>query len=325
MIQATLRRVLPIVEPERVWVVALADHLGAIAEQLPEVPRENLIGEPVGKNTAMAIGLGAVHVSSRDPAAVMVSIGSDHSIGDEDAFRRTLLSAAEAARGGDRLVTIGIQPRYAHTGYGYIRRGEELGRFDGIEAFRVTEFREKPDAETAQAYFESGEYLWNSNYFAWRVRAILAAFHDLAPDIARQLDRVAAAVGSKEYSSALTSAYESVKREAIDTAIIEKAGNVLTVPGRFPWADVGSWSGAYELARREGRNFRTGSNAGKVIFEQSEGCLVDSGDRLVAVIGLEGVVIVDTPDALLICSREKAELAGEVVRRIEREGPEELL
>ena len=321
LIQQTYRRIAPLTSPNRMFVICLREQREAVLRQLPELPPENVIGEPRGRNTAMAIGLAAAVIAARDDDAVMISVGSDHFVGDEAAFRQTLLTAAAAAQSGDYLVTIGISPTEASTGYGYIHRGAPVGGFEGIEVFDVEDFEEKPDAATAEAYLASGEYLWNSNYFAWSVKSIFRAFEEHAPQIGGSMARIRADGGT----AAVEREYQEVESIAIDTAILERSGNVLTVPGKFPWADVGSWSGAYVAATPEGDNFRTGDLGGRVVFEDSRGCLVDSRDRLVAIAGLEDVVIIDTPDALLVCSRDKSELVGRLVERLDEEGLRDLL
>ena len=325
LIQQTYRRIEPLTSPDRVFVICLREQREAVLRQLPELPTENVIGEPRGRNTAMAIGLAAAVIAARDDYAVMISVGSDHFVGDEAAFRQTLLAAAAAARSGDHLLTIGIRPTEASTGYGYIHRGTRVGSFAGIEIFDVEDFEEKPDTATAEAYLASGEYLWNSNYFAWSVKSIFRAFEEHAPGIGGAMARIRADAGTAAAGAAIDKEYETVEAVAIDTAILERSDNVLTVPGNFPWADVGSWSGAYMAATSEGDNFRTGDLAGRVVFEDSRGCLVDSRDRLVAVAGLEDVVIIDTPDALLVCSRDKSELVGRLVERLDEEGLRDLL
>ena len=321
LIQRTYDRVAPLTSPDRMFVICLREQRETVLRQLPELPPENVIGEPRGRNTAMAIGLGAAVIAARDDDAVMLSLGSDHFVGDEDAFRQTLLAAAAAARSGDYLVTIGVNPTEASTGYGYIHRGARVGSFAGVEVFDVEDFEEKPDAPTAEAYLTSGEYLWNCNYFAWNVESIFRAFEEHAPRIAGSIARIRADASTVT----IEREYEKAEAVAIDTAILERSDNVLTVPGKFPWADVGSWSGAYVAATPEGDNFRTGDLEGRVVFEDSRGCLVDSRDRLVAVAGLEDVVIIDTPDALLVCSRDKSELVGRLVERLGTEDLQDLL
>ena len=325
LIQRTYHRIAPLTSPDRIFVICLSEQREAVLQQLPDLPAENVIGEPRGRNTAMAIGLAASAIAARDDEAAMISVGSDHFVGDEDAFRRTLLGAAAAARSGDYLVTVGIDATEANTGYGYIRRGEQAGNFRGIDVFRVKEFREKPDSATAEAYFASGEYSWNSNYFAWSVKSIISAFAKHAPEIGESLIRIRAAVGTSDIQAAIEAEYRNAESVAIDAKILELSDNVLTVPGNFPWADIGSWSGAYAAASPEGENFRTGELSGRVIFENSRGCLVDSRGRLVAIVGLENTVVIDTADALLVCSRENSEMVGRLVERLSEEGFPELL
>ena len=325
LIRNTLDRMLPLTSPDRVFVVTIGDQQEAVRAQLPEIPPENVIAEPAGRNTAMAIGLAIAHIAAADPNAMMISVGSDHFIGDDEAYRGTLRAAAAAAADGEHLVTVGIAPTSPDTGYGYIHRGEIVATHAGVEIRRVLDFKEKPALNLARQYFESGEYLWNGNYFIWRVSAALAAYAEFAADIRAEMDAVAVAIGTDGYDEALSGAYARVRRAPIDTAIIEKASNVLTVPGMFPWVDVGTWSGAYEIAAERDGNFRTGLLDGKVLFVDSSGCLVDSGDRVVAVVGLEDVVVIDTEDALLVCAREKSQLVGEVVAGLPGEDLERLL
>ena len=320
LLQRTYGRIAPLTPPDRIFVICVSEQRAAVLEQLPELPVENVIGEPRGRNTAMAIGLAAASISARDADATMISVGSDHFIGDEAAFRQSLLAAADAARSGDYLVTIGIEPTDPDTGLGYIRRGEPAGRYRGLDVFNVRDFKEKPDLATAKAYLESGEYSWNSNYFAWGLSSIFGAFANHAPGIGESLSRIRAAAGTDDFEAAIDNEYRDAGSVAIDTAILERSDNVLTVPGIFAWADIGSWSGAYAAATSDGENFRSGDLSGSVIFQDSRGCLVDGGDRLVAIVGLEDAVVIDTADALLVCSREKSEQVGRLVERLAEEG-----
>ncbi len=325
LIQNTLDRISPLTSPERTFVITVGDQQDAVREQLPDIPPVNIIAEPDGRNTAMAIGLAIAHIAAADPNALMISVGSDHFIGDDGAYRATLRAAAAAAADGEHLVTIGIAPTSADTGYGYIRRGEAIGAHAGIEICKVLEFKEKPALDVARRYVGSGDYLWNGNYFIWRVSAALSAYAEFAPDIGAEIDSIVAAIGTDRYSTVLAETYGRVRKSPIDTAIIENAPNILTVPGHFPWVDVGTWSGAYEVASPQNGNFRTGSMRGKVLFVDSSGCLVDSGDRTVALVGLKDVVVIDTDDALLVCNRDEAQRVGDVVNRLAEEGLERLL
>ncbi len=325
LIQNTLARISPLTSPERTFVITIGDQQDAVRAQLPQIPSANVIAEPEGRNTAMAIGLAIAHIAAADPNALMISVGSDHFIGDDEAFRATLRASANAAADGEHLVTVGIAPTSPDTGYGYIRRGELVGTYAGIEIFEVLGFKEKPDLEIARGYVESGQYLWNGNYFIWRVSAALAAYAKFAPDIRAEIDAVVGAIGTDRYASVLADTYRRVRKVPIDTAIIENAPNVLTVPGNFPWIDVGTWSGAYEIASPQDGNFRTGSTDGNVLFIDSSGCLVDSNDRTIALVGLKDVIVIDTEDALLVCSRDGAQLVGDLVNRLAEKGLERLL
>lgn len=325
LIQQTFARIAPLTSPQRIFVVTVAAQEDAVRVQLPVLPPENIIAEPEGRNTAMAIGLAITHIAAVDPDAMMISVGSDHFIGDDEAYRRTLQAAMGGASGGKHLVTVGISPTSPDTGYGYIQRGEVVGTHAGTEIFQVLDFKEKPSVEVARKYIRSQEYLWNGNYFIWRIPAALAAYSEFAPDILERMNVLLGAVGRDSYSAVLADTYKHVRAVPIDTAIIEKATNVLTVPGQFPWIDVGTWSGAYKIADAHGGNYRTGSRQNKVLFLDSMGCLVDASDRAIVLIGLEDVIVIDTDDALLVCARDEAQRVGDVVSRLGEEGLEQLL
>ena len=325
LIQQTFARIAPLTSPQRIFVVTVAEQEDAVRGQLPELPSENIIAEPEGRNTAMAIGLAISHIAAVDPNAMMISVGSDHFIGDDEAYRRTLQAAMGGASEGKHLVTVGISPTSPDTGYGYIQRGKVIGTHAGIEIFQVLDFKEKPSVEVARKYIQSREYLWNGNYFIWRIPAALAAYAEFAPDILRKMNDLLEAVGRDNYSAVLVDTYKHVRAVPIDTAIIEKASNVLTVPGQFPWIDVGTWSGAYKIADMHDGNYRTGSRHGRVLFLDSMGCLVDSSDRTIVLIGLEDVIVIDTDDALLVCARDEAQRVGDAVGRLGEEGLEQLL
>lgn len=325
LIQQTFARIAPLTSPQRIFVVTVAEQEDAVRGQLPELPSENIIVEPEGRNTAMAIGLAISHIAAVDPNAMMISVGSDHFIGDDEAYRRTLQAAMGGASEGKHLVTVGISPTSPDTGYGYIQRGEVIGTHAGIEIFQVLDFKEKPSVEVARKYIQSREYLWNGNYFIWRIPAALAAYAEFAPDILRKMNVLLEAVGRDNYNAVLVDTYKHVRAVPIDTAIIEKASNVLTVPGQFPWIDVGTWSGAYQIADMHDGNYRTGSKRGRVLFLDSMGCLVDSSDRTIVLIGLEDVIVIDTDDALLVCARDEAQRVGDAVGRLGEEGLEQLL
>mgnify|MGYP001185226003 FL=1 len=321
--QATLDRILPLTTPERIFVVTVPEQSEEIKSQLSLIPEGNILVEPEGKNTAMAIGMAVAHISHVEEDATMLSLGADHYVGNDDVFRDALNAAVQAAQ-GDELVTIGISPESPDTGFGYIQTGNKIGEHKGSEIRRVEAFHEKPSKELAEKYVESGEYLWNSNYFCWRIDTIKKAFSSHRPRMAAHIERIRRAIGTPDYVEVVAVCYEEAEDQAIDIAIMEKATNTLVVCGKFPWADVGTWQGAYRIAIESNSNFRTGSDEAPVIFEQSKGCLVDSSGRLVAIVGLEDVVVVETDDVVLVCAREHAQRVGDVVKSLPQRGLQRL-
>jgi len=318
MLQATVDRVLPLTATSQMYVVTAGDYVASTREQLPELPPEHVIGEPRARNTALAIGLAAVYIAHEDPDAIMASVGSDHLIRNVDLFRATLLAGAEAAAQGDYLVTIGITPTEPHIGYGYIQAGDEELRANAMSVRSVLGFQEKPDRDTAQRYLESGNYYWNTNYFVWKVSSILRAIEEHAPDLAAHLDRIRRAIGTPREDEVIREVYDQARSEAIDPAILEKASNLLVVPATFDWSDVGSWSDLYQLAETNEKNAMLRGELSQHLSIDSEGCLVFPGDRLVATIGLTDIVVVNTPDVILICPKDRAQDVKKLVEELQR-------
>lgn len=318
MLQATVERALPLTEPAKLYVITSRAYEHDVEDQLPFIPAQNVVGEPRGRNSALAIGLAACYVAHEDPDAIMASIGSDHLIRNVDLFRETLRAGAEAAAAGDYLVTIGIKPTEPHTGYGYIRVGDEVFRKRGMPVMRVRGFREKPDRETAQAYLDDGGYLWNTNYFVWRVGSILRAFEEHAPDYAQALERIRGAIGTPREAHVIREVYERARNEAIDPLILEKASNLLVVPATFDWSDVGSWSDIYQLAELYEENAILHGQAHQHLAIDSRGCLIVPGGRLVVTIGLDDVVVVNTEDVTLVCPRDRAQEVKTAVEELQR-------
>lgn len=326
LLQMATERVLPLCGERRLYVITARDLVELIRTQLPEIPAAQVIGEPLARNTAMAIGLAAAYIARQDPRAIMASLGSDHLIHDVEGFRRSLRLAARAAAGGTCLVTIGVEVRSPHTGYGYIERGEEV-RVDGATVFRVRAFKEKPDLALATQYWQSGNYYWNTNYFVWRVDALFQAFHAHAPDLAAGLERIRTALGTDAEAAVIHEVFQQAPSVPIDTAIMEKADNLLVVPGTFDWVDVGSWSDLEVLARPDGANFILAPEQTAALLVDSAGCLVHgfTTKRLIAGVGLHDLIIVDTPDALLVLPRTRAQDVREIVNRLAEQGRTDLL
>ena len=316
LIQQTVDRLLPLVEPERILIVTERSHADDLRAQLPELPDASIVVEPTRRGTAAALLLAALHVRARAPEATWDSLHSDAFISEDEEFRRTLAAALEAASTGEFLVTTGVEPRFAATGYGYIQRGEELRRVQGLPLCRVARFVEKPDLETAQAYVRSGEYLWNPGVFVWRNSTLLETFATHQPEIYGVLTSVPLGEIDRVYPDA--------RRETIDVGIMERARNVATIPSSFGWSDIGSWAELWELAARDAEgNVALGS--GLVMSADSRNNLVYADGRAVALVGVEDLVVVETADAVFICPRDRAQDVKLIVSRLRAEDRFELL
>ncbi len=316
MFELAVERIAPIFPPERILVVAGAEHVAALMEQTPYLPPASFIVEPEGRGTAPCIGLGALHLRRRDPRACMAVLTADHFIADVECFRRVLSAAAQVAEEG-HLVTLGIRPTYPSTGYGYIKQGDMLSMVDGFSVFRALRFTEKPDRETALRMLESGEYSWNSGMFIWRVDRIMEEFRRQMPEFYARLTEIEATLGTADYETTLQRIWPQVARQTIDYGVMEGARDVVVIPVEIGWSDVGSWVSLMELlpADTEG-NIIIGPHIG--LGTRNTMVFGAGGKRLIATIGLEGIIIVDTEDALLVCSVEREQEVRELVRRLEQ-------
>jgi mannose-1-phosphate guanylyltransferase len=312
MLQETVARLSPPVPRGNVLVVTGSPQARAVRAQLRHLRSDHVLVEPEGRNTAPAIALAALHLAKRSPEAVMAVLPADHAIGDLAAFRADLTLALDVAARTGALVTFGLVPTHPETGYGYIRPGAAV---DGASS-RVTwveRFIEKPDRARAEALIAEGGVLWNSGIFAWRVADILAALRTHLPDVVRRLEGV---VGGTR--RALTAAYRALPSISIDHGVLEHAPRVAVVRAAFPWSDVGSWAAVEPFWRRTGNG--QNSVRGRAVPIDSRGCVVDSPERLVALVGVEDLVVVDTPDALLVCRKERAQDVRLVVDELRRRG-----
>lgn len=306
MLQETVDRILPIIPPERIFVVTGVLYADLVAEHLPDVPDENIIVEPSGKGTAPCIGLGALHILRRDPDAVMAVLSSDHLIQRPETLRDVLVTGACLAQQG-HLVTIGIQPAGPATGYGYIQKGERLAPTSGARehpAYRVRAFVEKPDEAHARAYVESGNYFWNAGMFVWRADDILAELAAHCPGVAQPLKLIEPAIGAAGEHSAMMRAWRDMENIAIDVAVMERTSRAAVIPADLAWSDVGDWDALAEMLPQD-----AAGNAviGKFVGLDTRRSLVYSNARVVATIGVEDMLIVDTQDVLLICPRNRAQ------------------
>ena len=312
MLQEACQRIAPLVPDDKIFVVTSEVYTDVVRRQIPQVPTANIIGEPEGHGTAPCIGLSALYLRRLDREAVMAVLTADHYIEKADELRRALAAAAQVAEEG-HLVTLGIEPDRPATGYGYIERAEKLAQVGRHEVYRVEKFTEKPDPATAKAFVESGRYYWNSGMFIWKVSVILREFQKLMPQFYAQLMEIDAALGTAEERAVLERIWPQVENETIDYGIMERAEDVAVIPVDIGWSDVGSWATLYELlpADEEG-NVVIGQHIGL----DTRDCLIHGSRRLVATIGLENMIVVDTEDALLICPKERAQDVRDLVEKL---------
>jgi mannose-1-phosphate guanylyltransferase len=318
LVGEAVERVRPLAR--QVFLLTEERQVAVLRHLLPDLGPEALIVEPVARGTTNALGLAAMTLLERDPEAVMVSTAADHVIRGLPAFHDAVRRAAALAERSRRLVTIGLQPRYPATGFGYIEVGEEV-EFDGLQALAVRGFVEKPDAETARRYLEGGRHLWNLNLFCWRCDVFVEELRRHGPEHHDGLRAVLEARRAGDEGLA-AERYARLPVEAVDYTVMERTDRLLVVPAGFEWTDVGSWS---ELAGLLERDEAGNVVEGAAIFLDARDCFVSAPGKLVAVIGMEGVVIVDTPDALLVCPRSRSQDVKRVVERLERLGKTEYL
>lgn len=300
MIQLTIERILPLVDIENIYIATNRDYKPLVLEQLPNLPEENILCEPVGRNTAPCIGLGAVHIAKKHQDALMMVLPSDHLIKFNNMFLNTLKDACEVAEENTNLVTIGITPDYPETGYGYIKFDSDICN---KRAFKVERFVEKPSLELAKEYLASEEYLWNSGMFVWKVSSILKNIQQFMPDTYEGLMKISDAIGTTEQEPALQKEFLNFISQSIDYGIMEKANNIYIIPGTFGWDDVGSWLAVERIKKsNEYGNVVTGN----IITINTHNCIIQGDKKLIATVGLEDVIIVDTQDATLICAKDGA-------------------
>ncbi len=313
LIQQTVERLRPAIPPERIWVLT-NDYLRAeIVRQLPNVPERQILAEPSQRNTAPAIALAAHILRSIEKNALMGVFPADHYIAKPAAFRKLLKPAFRGAREG-KLMVLGIKPRWAETGYGYIEfpQGTSSG---AIEPVPVLRFREKPDAGTAREFVEAGNFFWNAGMFFWRCDVFLDAFRRHLPKTASLIETLPA-FGSRGFARAVSAQYPQAENISVDYAVLEKASNVAGIPaGEFGWNDVGSWNAVYELLPHD----KSGNvTRGDTLLKDSSGSYVDGSSRLIALLGVRDLIVVDTPDALLVADRSRAQEVGELVKMLEK-------
>jgi len=321
MIQQTVARLLPLAPAKKFWIITNEDLRLAIAKQLPKLPKAQILAEPVGRNTAPAIGLAAFLLLRENPEAVIGLFPSDHVIADEKRYRETLERGIEIAAAGANIVVLGIRPNRAETGYGYIEAGSA---FRG-EALRVRRFTEKPDAAKAAEFVAAGNYFWNSGMFLWSARTLAEALLEHLPKTARLLEEIAAAFGSRKFAAVFRRLYPKCENISVDYAVLEprsakgeQAGNIFCLSADFGWNDLGSWTALHEHHTAKSSPPEGNLVAGSGVFlMNARGNYVYAPGKFVAAVGVTDLVVVETPDALLITTRQHAQDVGKVVKYLD--------
>lgn len=300
MLQLTVERILPLVALDDIFIVTNRDYKGLVLEQIPGLPEKNILCEPAGRNTAPCIGLGAVHIAKKYQDAMMFVLPSDHLIKFNKMFLSVLKDAIEVAEKKSNLVTIGITPDYPETGYGYIKFDSH--RVDG-RAYAVERFVEKPSLEVAKEYLVSEEYLWNSGMFIWKVSTILNNIKKYMPDAYEHLERIKSSIGMEDQQQVLEREFLKIESRSIDYGIMEKAEDIYILPGTFGWDDVGSWLAVERI--KKSNEFGNVVD-GNIITVNTHNCIIQGSRKLIATVGLEDLIVVDTDDATLICAKDGA-------------------
>ena len=312
MIQKTVSRLSPLVSREDIYIVTNKRYLPLIEEQLPDIPSENVIAEPASRNTAPCIGLAAEIIRKRCGGdTAMLVLPSDHLIRFNAMFIDTLRRAVKVAEQEENLVTIGITPTYPETGYGYINISTGETAYSG--AYKVVRFYEKPDAERAKQYVNSGEYLWNSGMFVWKVSSILTKLSRYLPDMYAGLEEIAGAYGTDSFSQTLEAVFPKLEAVSVDIGIMERADDIYTIPGNFGWDDVGSW---LSLERINPTNEYGNMVKGDVVSIDTHHSIIVGSRKLIATVGVDNLIIVDSDDAILICDKNSAQDVKHVIENL---------
>lgn len=321
MFQIAVERLQPLFSPAQILVVASQKHIPDLSAQVPEIPQENYIIEPEGRGTASAIGLAAIHLAKRDPNATMAVLTADHHIGKPEVFRNVVAAALELAQ-KDYIVTLGITPTWPSTQYGYIEQAGSVDELNGFRAYHAKRFVEKPNLDNAQTMLSLGNYTWNSGMFIWKVSVIMNEFREQMPELHDRLMRIAEGIGTSDYEQILLPTWSGIVKQTIDYGIMENAQNVLVIPADMDWLDVGTWSSLKSLLPGDEKGNAT---RGDVLLQNAENNLIMGTTRLITGIGIKDLIVVDTPDALLISTLDDSGKVGELVRLLKEQGRETII
>ena len=310
MLQLTVDRFAGICPPENVFVVTNRDYTDLVQEHLPDLPADQILGEPIGRNTAPCIAYASYRIAQRDPKATIIVSPADHAVQNVPEFQRLMKLAVAAAHDNEALITLGIKPSRPDTGYGYIQYMDEQS-LPGGKLHKVKTFTEKPNLELAQMFVDSGDFLWNSGLFVWRVDVILSAFHQYLNDITEVFEEGNKQLGTAQEEEFISTAYSRCRNISIDYGVMEKADNVYVLPADFGWSDVGTWDSLHRIGEHDEHNNVV---SGDVMLYDTTGCVIKTpAERLVVVQGLEDYIIAEYDNVLLICKRSEEQRVKEFV------------
>lgn len=317
LIAQAVDRVTDLMPLENIFVITNANLVEATREAAPQLPAENVVGEPIGRDTAAAVACGAALVKARDPEGVFSVLTADHVIRDKSIFHATLSEGMNLAAKEDILITVGIQPDEASTGFGYIEAGESFRKVGGIDFKRAARFVEKPDQKTAEEYLESGRFYWNSGMFIWSAKAVEKAFASHTPVMADLLETLAKSASEGDIDGGMAKTYPHLEKISIDYALMEKADNIIMVPGTFSWDDVGSWPAiSSHFEQDESGNTLIGDCQK---LNSSENIVV-SKDRLTALVGVDNLIVVQAKGVTMVCDKDSAQDVKKMVAKLQENG-----
>ncbi len=317
MLRMTFERIRPIAQAEKIIVVTNTNLVAAVRNELPEVPQENIIGEPFGRNTAPCIGLAASLIEKRaGKAEIMVVLPADHLIKNDDLFRKTILAAVEYAGKSSCLITLGVKPTYPETGYGYIQRNHLKATVNATDIFSVKTFAEKPNREAAERFLHSGDFFWNSGMFIWSVASILNEFENHLPEHAELFRGMVTSLDTPEQNNAILDVYSGIRAVSIDFGIMEVAEQVCVIAADFEWNDVGSWEAVYNISPKDAHGNVV--NGGQAVTLDAANNFFYTNKKVVSAIGIENLVVVETDDTLLICRKDESQRVKDLVDILKR-------
>ncbi len=331
MLEQTVARLRPLIPAERIWTVTNAEQAAAVRKQVPAAARKRVVTEPRGRNTAVAIGLAAIHVRHAEGGdALMAVLPADHYIELDKKYREIVSAALDLARQPARMVVLGIPPTRPETGFGYVERMSESIGAKGFPVFAVRRFTEKPELKLAQEYVATGNYHWNAGMFFWRVSTFLENLRQFLPKTHAALEKLSASIGTRSYDRKLRAIYPKLENISVDYAVLEPATRaegaprVFVIPAEVGWSDIGSWGAVHGLLldknSADGNVFLTPGYA-----LEARGNLISCPGKIAALIGVHDLIVVDTPDALLICPRDRAQDVGKIVKWLEEQRRKDLL